>query len=89
MEKNIIESEIQENRLFNIYKLFHSEQYDNRENAMLQKIYNYSKENQYKQAVFLIGAEHKRSIMRKIKDYEKLSEIKLIGQCFGCDIILH
>ena len=72
-----MESEIQKNRLLDIYKLFHAEQYDNRENAMLQNIYNYSKGNQYSQAVFLIGAEHKRSIMQKITEYEKLSEIKL------------
>ncbi|HSZ33125.1 MAG TPA: hypothetical protein VK772_07430, partial [Puia sp.] len=55
MEKSIMESEVQKNRLFDIYKLFHAEQYDNRENAMLENIYNYSKENQYDQAVFLIG----------------------------------
>ncbi len=44
---------------------------------MLQNIYNYSKENQYNKAVFLIGAEHQRSIVQKIKEHEKLSEIKL------------
>jgi pheromone shutdown protein TraB len=77
IEKNIIESEFHKNRLFDIYKIFHAEQYDNRENAMLQNIYNYSKVIEYKQAVFLIGAEHKKSIMQKITEYEKLSEIKL------------
>lgn len=83
IEKNIMESEIQKNRLLNIYKLFHAEQHDNRENAMLQNIYNYSKGNQYNQAVFLIGAEHKKSIMRKITEYEKLSEIKLNWTMYG------
>lgn len=77
VEKNIMESEIQKNRLHNIYKLFHAEQYDNRENAMLENIYNYSNRNQYNQAVLLIGADHKKSIMQKITEYEKLSEIKL------------
>jgi hypothetical protein len=77
LEKNILESEIEKNRLLDIYKLFKSEQYDNRENAMLHNIYKYTKENQYNQAVFLIGAEHKKSITLKIKDYEKLTEIKL------------
>ena len=57
--------------------LFYSQQYDYRENVMLQNIYNYSKENQYNKAVFLIGAEHQRSIVQKIKEHEKLSEIKL------------
>lgn len=83
IEKNIIESEIQKNRLLSIYKLFHAEQYDNRENAMLQNIYNYSKGNQYNQAVFLIGAEHKKSIIQKIPEYEKLSENKLNWTIYG------
>ena len=72
-----MESEVQKNRLLSIYKLFYSQQYDYRENVMLQNIYNYSKENQYNKAVFLIGAEHQRSIVQKIKEHEKLSEIKL------------
>ncbi|HLY70211.1 MAG TPA: hypothetical protein VKR53_10820 [Puia sp.] len=83
LEKNIIESEIQKNRLLDIHKLFHSEEYDNRENAMLENIYNYSKRNQYDQAVFLIGAGHKKSIMRIITEYEKLSEIKLNWTMYG------
>lgn len=60
-----------------MYNLFHAEQFDDRENAMLQNIYNYSKENQYNQAVFLIGAGHKRSIVQKIEEYQRFSEIKL------------
>jgi hypothetical protein len=83
IEKNIMESETQKNRLLKIYKLFHAEQYDNRENAMLENIYNYSKGNQYNQAVFLIGAEHKKSIMRKIIEYEKMSETKLKWTMYG------
>jgi hypothetical protein len=83
IEKNIMESEIQKDRLFDIYKLFHAIQCDERENAMLEKIYNYSKGNQYNEAVFLIGAEHKKSIMRKITEYEKLSEINLHWRMYG------
>lgn len=83
IEKSIIDSEIQKNRLLNIYKLFHEEQYNNRENAMLENIYNYSNQNKYNQAVFLIGAEHKKSIMQKITEYEKLSEIKLKWKMYG------
>lgn len=82
VEKNIIESEIQKNRLLNIYRLFRAEQYT-REDAMLRNIYNYSKGNQYDQAVFLVGAEHKKSIMQKITVYEKLSEIKLNWAMYG------
>jgi len=83
MEKRIIECEIQKNRLLDIYKLFHAEQYDNRENAMLANIYSYSKRNQYNQAAFLIGAEHKKSIMQKITEYVKLSKVKLHWTMYG------
>jgi hypothetical protein len=76
-EKSIMESGIQKARLLDIYKLFHAEEYDNRESAMLENIFNYSKGNQYNQAVFLIGAEHRKSIMQKITEHQKLSEIKL------------
>lgn len=74
--KNIIGVDINKNELFRVYQLF-NRQDDTRENAMLQNIYNYSKENQYNQAIFLIGAEHKKSIMQKIIEYEKLFEIKM------------
>jgi hypothetical protein len=83
LEKNIIESEIDKYRLLDIYKLFHAEQFDNRENEMLQNIYNYSKENQYNQAVFLLGCAHRKSIIEKIIECEKLSEIKLNWTIFG------
>ena len=83
IEKNIVESEFYKDSLFDIYKLFRAEQCDNRENAMIQNIYNYSNANQYNQAVFLIGAEHKKSIKRKIAEFEKLSEIKLNWTMYG------
>ena len=83
LERSIMVSEIQKDRLLNIYKLFHTKQYDNRENGMLHNIYNYSKGNQYNQAVFLIGAEHKKSMMQKITEYDKLSEIKLNWTMYG------
>lgn len=66
VEDYIIESNIEKDRLRNMYKLFHAEQTDGRENAMLENIYNYSKENRYNHAVFLIGAEHKKSITQKL-----------------------
>ena len=47
---------------------------------MLENIYNYSKENQYHHAVFLIGAGHRKSIIPKIMEYEKKSEMKLNWQ---------
>lgn len=76
-EKQLIEfSGINKNELLRIYKLFHKE-HDNRENAMLLNIYNYSKENQYNQAVFLLGYAHRKSIMQKIQEYETKEELKL------------
>lgn len=83
LEKNIIKSEIEKDRLLKVYKLFHEEQFDNRENEMLTNIYSYSKKNPFGQAVFLIGAEHRMSIMKKISDYEKLSRIKINWLMFG------
>src|SRR5690606_39983925 len=69
-EKNLMGFEINKNTLFRIYKSFHEGQ-DNRENAMLQNIYNYSNENQYNQAVFLIGSAHRNSIIQKITRSEE------------------
>ncbi len=83
LEINILESEIEKDRLLDIYKMFRIEQYDKRENAMLQNIYKYSKKNEYNKAVFLIGAEHKKSIIQKIQLYIELSEIKLNWTIFG------
>ena len=75
-EKKLLGFEINRNTLFRIYKLFH-EEHDERENAMLQNIYNYSKENQYKQAVFLIGTAHRNSIMKKITEFQMKEKLKL------------
>ena len=76
IEKNLITFHPNRNILFRIYKLFY-EEHDNRENVMLQNIYNYSKENQYNQAVFLIGSAHRNSIMQKIQEYERKEKLKL------------
>jgi pheromone shutdown protein TraB len=68
--------------LLNTYKIF-NEVIDKRENAMIQNIYNYSKENQYNRAVFLLGAGHRKSIIKKILQCEKQSEIKLNWTIFN------
>lgn len=75
--KNIINSEKEKDKLLNIYNLFKSLHHENRENKMINNIYSISKEKHYDKAVFLIGAEHKKSIVKKIFDHEKKSEIKL------------
>lgn len=76
-EKQLIEfSEINKNELLRIYNSFHKE-HDKRENAMLLNIYNYSKEYQYNQAVFLLGYAHRKSIIEKIKAYKPTENFKL------------
>lgn len=64
-EKELIQFEVNRDLISQIYKLFYEEQ-DNRENAMLQNIYNYCNTNQFNQAVFLIGVAHRNSIMQKV-----------------------
>jgi len=44
---------------------------------MLQNIYNYSKDNQYNQAIVLIGSGHRKSIIEKIEKYKIQESIKL------------
>ena len=79
-KQRTIESKIVEeknNRQLNkIYKSFYDD-IDFREIVMLNTIYTYSKENNYNQAVFLIGAGHRRSVMSKIKEYQLNEKIKL------------
>ena len=77
IERQLIEfSGCNKDELLRIYTLFHKE-HDERENAMLLNIYNYSKGNQYNQAVFLLGDAHRNSIIQKISEYEKKLKIKL------------
>ncbi len=42
---------------------------------MLYNIYSYSKENQYNQAVFFIGAAHQNSIIKKIAEYQTIENL--------------
>ncbi|OCB78857.1 hypothetical protein [Flavobacterium crassostreae] len=82
VEKRILESATNKDMFLHTYELFFEDVY-NRENAMLQNIYNYSKENEYNQAVFLLGCGHRKSIIEKIIECEKKSEIKLNWTIFG------
>lgn len=82
LERTIVESEVHKDRLLIAYDR-HRKQIDDRERAMLVNIYKYCKENQFTEAVFLIGADHKKSIMQKIIEYERHSEIKLNWRMLG------
>jgi pheromone shutdown protein TraB len=75
VESKIVD-DINNRQLNRTYKTFVEEQ-DYRENFMLNTIYAYSKENNYNRAVFLIGAGHRRSIIRKIAEYQLKEEVKL------------
>ena len=48
-----------------------------REDEMIRNIYNFSKQHQYNNAMFICGAEHRKPIMQKIQEIEKTSAIKL------------
>ncbi|HEY6142212.1 MAG TPA: hypothetical protein VIV55_02120 [Flavobacterium sp.] len=76
IEKNLISFMFNKYQLIHNYKLFHEEQ-EKRENAMLKNIYNYSKENEYIQAVFLIGSAHRNSVIHKITENEKNEKLQL------------
>lgn len=77
VERQLIDfSGINKNALLRTYDSFHKEHHT-RENAMLLNIYNYSKENQYNQAVFLLGYAHRKSIIEKITAYEQTENFKL------------
>jgi hypothetical protein len=63
-------------QLLRIHKLFYEEQ-DNREHGMLKIIYNYSKQHIYENAIFTLGAGHRKSIIQKIQEYDLKEKFKL------------
>ena len=76
MEKTLIGYMLNKNQLLHIHKLFYEEQ-DTRENAMLREIYDYSKGNSYDKAIFMLGAGHRKSIIKKIQECETKEKLKL------------
>jgi len=50
---------------------------DNRDNEMIKNIYNYSQNHNYNKAIFITGADHRKSILDKIKDYNLKETIKI------------
>lgn len=56
---------------------------DRREHEMLQNIYRYSKEHEYSNAVFLLGASHRKSIKEKIETYKHNELPKLNWVIYG------
>jgi hypothetical protein len=62
--------------LLNVYKLWQLVT-DSRENEMVKNIYDYSKNHCYNNALFIIGAEHRKSIIDKAQEYNMKEKIKL------------
>jgi hypothetical protein len=56
---------------------------DRREHEMLQNIYRYSREHGYSNAVFILGASHRKSIKEKIKIYNVNELPKLNWVIYG------
>ncbi|MDR2481892.1 MAG: hypothetical protein LBD07_06380 [Spirochaetaceae bacterium] len=75
IEKDVLKN-TDDVKLFENFKLWYKIT-DNRENDMLKNIYDYSANHSYNNAVFFIGAEHKKSIMKKIQGYETKNGLKL------------
>jgi len=67
---------VNDEKLTNVYKSWQIVT-DNRENEMLKNIYEYSSRYYYNNAIFITGAEHRKSIIDKIQNYEKKYELKL------------
>jgi hypothetical protein len=63
------------------------ELHEKRENEMLQNIYNYSKQYPYNKALFICGAEHRKSIMQKIQGYELKEKLKLNWRLYNASEI--
>ncbi|MGC4130154.1 MAG: hypothetical protein QM564_11500 [Bergeyella sp.] len=85
---------INDEKLFRAYQNWQDVIIEMRENKMIQNIYNYSKENDFDRAVFTIGFSHRKSLMQKISEYQKNSDVKLnwifyhnIAQFYNDEII--
>lgn len=81
-ERSLLEFIANKDRLFRIYNLFYEEQ-DQRENEIINNIYNYSEEYQYNQAILLIGSGHRKSIVEKIKKNKSIQNINLNWILYG------
>ena len=75
IEKNTLKL-INDNELFNIYNKW-MEITNSRENEILNNIYKYSKEKEYNNAILVIGAEHGKSILNKVKEYNFKENIEI------------
>ena len=85
LEKLIISTKKED--ILSNYKIWKSHN-DKREINMIENIYRYSKNNEYKKAIFLIGSGHRGSIIKLIQKYKKNSPIKINWRFNGYKNIL-
>ncbi|GAB6012461.1 hypothetical protein [Viscerimonas tarda] len=57
------------------------------ENSMMRNIYSFSKENSFNTAIFMCGAAHRKSIIKKIQEYKE-NELNLNWNLYGCENVL-
>lgn len=74
--ENAIKS-INNDDLFNSLELWNRVNTE-RENKMLEGIYNYCQHSRFENAVFLIGAYHRKSIIEKISKMEENRKVNLV-----------
>jgi DNA-binding protein Fis len=50
---------------------------DEYEHSMIQNIYSFCKNNQFKTAIFMCGVAHRKSLIEKIERYQELNKLNL------------
>lgn len=82
IEEDVL-SDMNDFELSNQYRL-EMNLHDRREDKMLENIYNYSKQYPYDTALFVCGAEHRKSVIEKILKCEWDEKIKLNWVFYEC-----
>jgi hypothetical protein len=75
IEKEVLKN-INDEKLLRVFKMWY-EITEKRENEILNNIYTYCKEHTFDIGLMLIGAEHRNSIINKIKNIETNNELKI------------
>jgi pheromone shutdown protein TraB len=81
-ERSLMEFMTNKIQLSRIHNMFYEEQ-DQREHEIIKNIYNYSTENEFNQALLLIGAGHGKSVIEKIEKYKAGPNVKLNWIFYG------
>lgn len=82
VEKSLIAFQTYNHQLTRIYKLFYEEQH-NREDEIIQNIYNYSRKIEYNQAVLLLGSGHRKTIFEKMENHESEINVNINWALYG------